>query len=317
MSWVRIDDQAPEHPKMLKAGPTACWLWVCGNAWCSRHLTNGEIPRAAVALFPVPHQFREAARLVDARIWEKTNTGYRVHDYLEYHPSAAQVKRRRRQIADRVAHWKVTHRKVGKNSKGSCVTDHVSNGVTEQASNAPGTPATLPDSDPKSAAELAAPPLTLPVEHSSTDHRDLSRFTPPAELAPKNVENTTTGNGVTGRVTNAPGTHAPDPVPDPDPLREERTAAPPPSPPVKHSVPHQRDLSRFTPPSELAPFAVVSALTRGLLAEGHDWRYAGGEADLLDTIKTRCAKARLGYDTELVRKALDSERVKAGHRRSA
>lgn len=64
-------------------------------------------------------------------------------------------------------------------------------------------------------------------------------------------------------------------------------------------------------------FRVVSALVRATLAEGQDWSYPTGEADLMDELKTRCAKARLPYDTELVRKALDSERVKAQRQEAA
>lgn len=70
-------------------------------------------------------------------------------------------------------------------------------------------------------------------------------------------------------------------------------------------------------PVERAPFGVLSAMVRAVLTEGRDWSYPGGEADLMDELKTRCAKARLGYDTESLRKALDSERVKALRRRTA
>jgi len=110
------------------------------------------------------------------------------------------------------------------------------------------------------------------------------------------------------------------------------TAAPPPPPPerpVENSDEPSLDrvnsseapgprASTWSTPRELAPYAVVAALVRAMLAEGADWTYAGGEADLVEELKTRCAKARLGYDTMLLRKAVDSERVKAKRaRRSA
>lgn len=75
---------------------------------------------------------------------------------------------------------------------------------------------------------------------------------------------------------------------------------------------------RPTPVENLGQvFRVVSALVRATLAEGQDWSYPTGEADLMDELKSRCAKARLPYDTELVRKALDSERVKAQRQEAA
>lgn len=246
MAWVRIDDHAPEHPKLLRAGRDASWMWVQGLAYCSRNLTDGEIPREAVEGFAGRRSLQFAAQLVDVGLWKQTETGFRVHDYLDYNPSADQVAAKRKATTERVQNWKATHGHVGKKRTSNAATN--------------------------------APVTALPTRSEQ-------------------VINT-----------------APDPDPDP---QEERTAATPPPAPVEDSIPGPRDLSGFVPPKELAPFTVVSALVRGLLAEQQDFHYPGGEADLLDMIKTRCAKARLGYNSELVRKALDSERAKPGHRRSA
>lgn len=109
MSWVRIDDHAPRHPKQLQAGPMACWLWVCGLSYCSEHLTDGHIPSVALLTFNIPRPEREAERLVEVGLWESTKTGYRVHDYHEYQPSKGQVTERKRRSHERVTDWRKRH----------------------------------------------------------------------------------------------------------------------------------------------------------------------------------------------------------------
>lgn len=109
MSWVRLDDHAHRHPKQLQAGPMACWLWVCGLSYCSEHLTDGNIPSAALVTFNIPKAEREADRLVSVGLWEVTETGYRVHDYHEYQPSRGQVVERKQRSADRVVAWRKAH----------------------------------------------------------------------------------------------------------------------------------------------------------------------------------------------------------------
>jgi hypothetical protein len=49
VSWVRLDDQFADHPKVTTAGPLAGWLYVCGLLYAARYLTDGFIPTAHVA----------------------------------------------------------------------------------------------------------------------------------------------------------------------------------------------------------------------------------------------------------------------------
>lgn len=117
MAWIRIDDQVPRHPKHLKAGPEACWLWVCGLAYCQSQLTDGFIPAEALtSLSNVRKPDEKAARLVSAGLWDVATGGYRVHDYLVYQPSAEQVRDKRAKGARRVATWKLAHGKVAGNA---------------------------------------------------------------------------------------------------------------------------------------------------------------------------------------------------------
>lgn len=101
VSWIRVDDKAPNHPKFLTAGPVASWLWICGQGYCATYLTDGFIPLAALPTFPVPDSQTHAERLVQANLWEVRDGGFQVHDYLDYQPSRAAVLARREEDAHR------------------------------------------------------------------------------------------------------------------------------------------------------------------------------------------------------------------------
>ncbi len=96
MVWLRIDDQIAHHPKFIEAGPLASWLWVCGNGYCNKYLTDGYIPKSAIrTLGAVPNAEKWAKRLVAVGLWEQENGGYRVHDFHDHNPKASDVKAKR------------------------------------------------------------------------------------------------------------------------------------------------------------------------------------------------------------------------------
>lgn len=107
--WVKIDDLMPQHPKLVQAGPLAYALDVAGICYCACYLTDGFIPAGAVPNLldftdVVAHGASGAdlrkhlvARLVDVGRWipEANGSGWWVHGYLEYNPSAEDVKAKR------------------------------------------------------------------------------------------------------------------------------------------------------------------------------------------------------------------------------
>lgn len=102
MAWVRIDDQAPRHQKFLKAGPSACWLWVCGTAHCQSQLSDGFVSDEALPMIGIPKGYKSlAGLLVKAGLWERIEGGYRVHDYLDYNKSRQEVLQKRAEDAQR------------------------------------------------------------------------------------------------------------------------------------------------------------------------------------------------------------------------
>lgn len=117
MPWVRLDEEFPDHPKVVTAGPLAGWLHVCALAYCNRHLTDGFIPRAQVGRLvnfagiinldedPGPCDVRDmpdvspyelADRLVSLGVWERRQGGFAIHDFLDYQPSRAEIEAQRK-----------------------------------------------------------------------------------------------------------------------------------------------------------------------------------------------------------------------------
>lgn len=117
MAWVKLDDQFPDHPKIVQAGPLAGWLHICAIAYCNRFLTDGFVPAAQVPRLADFAGLAEvvsvadglagmgsdvepamlADRLVAFGVWEQAVGGYLIHNYLDFQPSKAEVEARRKQ----------------------------------------------------------------------------------------------------------------------------------------------------------------------------------------------------------------------------
>lgn len=92
-TFIKLHDAFPDHPKIHQVGPAAAWLYVCGLCYCSRWLSDGRIPKGAVAQLSAIRQPAAAARkLVDVGMWDDAGDHYLVHDYLEHQSSKAQVE---------------------------------------------------------------------------------------------------------------------------------------------------------------------------------------------------------------------------------
>ena len=116
--WGRFDDNFPHHPKARRAGPEACWLFVCGVLHCNRFTTNGFIDALDLdILYPCPewargHVEELAERLVKAGLWELVKGGWQIHDYADYQREAMKDARdeRRKWEAERKAKQRAAKR---------------------------------------------------------------------------------------------------------------------------------------------------------------------------------------------------------------
>jgi len=98
MAWVYIDDQFPDHPKVVAAGDAAAWLFVCGLAYCKRYATAGRIPKGQVAKLTGARSPAKLARtLVAVVLWEDDGTHYVVHDFDDWNkPQASRTESARK-----------------------------------------------------------------------------------------------------------------------------------------------------------------------------------------------------------------------------
>lgn len=88
LSWVKIDDGAYEHTKLLDAGVKAAWLWLCCLSYCNRQKRrDGLVPKSKIELLYPGVGLKEAKRLVEVGLLEELKTAFSVHDYHEYQPS--------------------------------------------------------------------------------------------------------------------------------------------------------------------------------------------------------------------------------------
>lgn len=88
MSWWRLDDKMAFHSKMLVAGNEAVGAWARAGAWSAGELQDGFVPDHVVDLIAPK---RVWAKLVSARLVEREDGGYRLHDFLVYNPSREDV----------------------------------------------------------------------------------------------------------------------------------------------------------------------------------------------------------------------------------
>lgn len=83
---------------MLKAGPAACWLWVCGIAHSQSQTTDGFISFEVLPMIGVKGATRcrkLAEMLVSAGLFDRVSGGYAVHDYHAFNATREEALVRR------------------------------------------------------------------------------------------------------------------------------------------------------------------------------------------------------------------------------
>ena len=107
MSWVRLDDGAPGHRKIVGLSDAAFRLWVVGLTYCNQQANDGRFSAASARIMTgylaSPELGRGAmAELCAAGLWTETADGFEVHDYLEYQPSQEERASANRAAAERM-----------------------------------------------------------------------------------------------------------------------------------------------------------------------------------------------------------------------
>jgi hypothetical protein len=97
MTWVRLDDNYFEHPKVAAVGDDAALLNLAAVCWCNRQLTDGLIPKGKVATLVHKRTAPLVKLLVTVHhpnkspLWHDEGECYRIHDYLKYQDSKQKV----------------------------------------------------------------------------------------------------------------------------------------------------------------------------------------------------------------------------------
>jgi len=121
MSWVRLDDQFPDHPKVAGLSNDAFCLHVTSMCWTAKQQTDGKLPSRLLTRLAWRCQdpATAAAELEAAGVWDKTPDGWEIHDFLVYNPTKEQVeelaaKRSAAGTAGAMARWQTDSKPDGK-----------------------------------------------------------------------------------------------------------------------------------------------------------------------------------------------------------
>lgn len=122
MTWFRVDDSLPAHPKVeelegdWQTHALAVAAWTLLGADSAARGTDGlvTLPRIAKVLQAWPERLRTKAceALVRVRLWEREGDAFRFHDWTHYQPTKEQREKERAATRERQRAWK-EKRRVG------------------------------------------------------------------------------------------------------------------------------------------------------------------------------------------------------------
>jgi hypothetical protein len=285
MPQIRLESTVRHHPKFLRAGPAACWLYACGIGYCQDHLTDGFIPAECLdQLGPVSEAgwnslTRLVQRLVDPDLWEAVDGGWRVHDYLDHNKTAEAV-------------LKLKGTRRGAASKGGKRSWEVRSSSKQSAS----------DDAKQSASEFNWPSLEQPAsDDDAAPKQNASISQSPLEVHPKSnpspkISDICNLTDSLSKTTDEPKQSASSDLnPDHDHDHDHKNLRTrPAAPPADSRCGKPVD----EPKSNVS---VIAALVREELIP------AGlRDGDLIEATKTRCAERGIAYTSIVVRKAVDS-----------
>jgi hypothetical protein len=120
MPRINIDLDFLTHPKIVSLHPLAELLHVRALIYCARHLTDGFVPEGAIPLLTYDYScifdlqnyvgqkeinnlersLGYSEELLTAGMWEESDGGWMIHDYLDYQLSRKEVESHRKKRAE-------------------------------------------------------------------------------------------------------------------------------------------------------------------------------------------------------------------------
>lgn len=89
MPYANFDDNFPDHPKVLRLSDQAFRLFVTSVCFCARTQSDGALPREVIGRLGATKKLID--ELVAAGMWDRAGGDYRVHDYLDWNRSRAEI----------------------------------------------------------------------------------------------------------------------------------------------------------------------------------------------------------------------------------
>ena len=158
MPWARLEDNYFTHHKVADLSKDAKLLDLAAIAFSSRELRDGELShkdvRVIAAQVDVQDPLEITQQLIAHGRWGATETGFVIHDYLQYNPSREEVLKDREKTARRVAEWRASKKQGARN------------GVTNDEHTASPDPVPVPVNEPgPGPTEPAAPRAAAAAEN--------------------------------------------------------------------------------------------------------------------------------------------------------
>lgn len=147
MSWVKIDDNFSEHPKVIKLSDSSFRLHIRVMCYCSKFLTDGIIEDSTVD--GMRGKVRDVRELVGAGLWDVVQGGWQIHDYLEYNWARQDVEAKRVAAKERMGKLRSPNVRANK--------ERSSGEVPAKFANPIPIPIPIPDPQLGSSEVLAAP----------------------------------------------------------------------------------------------------------------------------------------------------------------
>jgi hypothetical protein len=110
MTWVRIDDGFPNHPKIIGLSDGAFRLYITALCYSNAYLTDGIVPQKTIKKLS---NSRHISALIEANLWEKCGDDIIILGYEEYQFTKERVESERKKAADRMSKSRLLQRTKG------------------------------------------------------------------------------------------------------------------------------------------------------------------------------------------------------------
>jgi hypothetical protein len=186
VTWVKLEDDFSENPKIARLSDSGLALWVTGLAYCNRNLTDGFIPNQ-VGLGQLRYCEGNAVpsirELETVGLWDAVPGGWEVHDFHDYQPTREAV------LAERLA-ARERMKEVRQKRKGSSVDVRPNVQKNFERSSTTPVPVPVPETAEKTSSSAMGSKTTgdLPVEKELLTTRLLAAVSSDAdERTPANI----------------------------------------------------------------------------------------------------------------------------------